>query len=75
MKFGISMGVLAESVEEQANAQGIHIVDADTYDMDIEAMNRLRIRKLIPDSTADIISNKIMKKIAGSAVKLTTAST
>lgn len=63
--FGIHFGALAPPLREQMKEQGVPIDDnaAEHLERDIDAVNRLRVRGLLPDSQAHKVHQKIMRKI------------
>ena len=63
--FGISFGALALPIHRQIREQGLSIMEheADQFQKDVDAINRLRLKSIITDSEARRAHNRLMKQI------------
>ncbi len=65
VEFHFDFGALAPALEEQAAAQGFQFAEApDHLQKDADAIARLQIRGLIPDSTAHKARERLMRNAA-----------
>jgi hypothetical protein len=62
---------LADPLEEQLTQQGLKFKkeDASIFQLDMEALDRLRVRGLLVDSQADKVRQKLHKKIVAHIAK------
>lgn len=60
----IHFGALAPHIADQIEAQGLPaIADAEHYELDRKAINRLRIRSVITDADAHRANGRLFKRI------------
>ena len=67
MKLSIRLGALAPKIKEQLDSEGITDYDEiclDVFQKDADAISRLSIRGLIPESIAVKARVRLMKKLA-----------
>lgn len=76
-QLNLSFGVLSPKIAEQLTAQsvGIESERLGHFQKDADAVSRLHVRGLIPDSTAKTIREKLMKKISFAAYPVPQANT
>ena len=64
IQFGITMGALADPLEEQLNNQGLTLGDnAQRLEEDATAITRCRIRGLITEGESEKARKRLMKYI------------
>lgn len=70
-QINISFGALAPTIAEQLEKQnvGVEPERLEHFQKDADAISRLHVRGLIPDSVAKNIREKLMKKIAFAAYR------
>lgn len=68
-RIELSFGVLSPKIAEQLATQnaGIEPDRLEHFQKDADAISRLHVRGLLPDSTAKNIREKLMKKISFAA--------
>lgn len=63
MTLQIVFGALSESIAKQLSAQGYRLKSSALYQKDADAITRLLIRGLIPESQANDARKRLMKSI------------
>ena len=68
---GIHFGCLADPLEDQLTQQGLRFKkeDVEHFQLDMEALDRLRVMGLIVDSQAEKVRQKLHKKIVAHVAK------
>lgn len=64
--IGFSYGMLCDSLEKQANEQGYTLEDVDLYETAREYINFLVYRKIASNKQADMMFQKLHKKVVRS---------
>lgn len=64
-EFGLHFGAMAESISDQLSAQGFNAEPADLlhWQKDSDAITRLAVRRLLPESQAHNARKRLMKLI------------
>lgn len=68
--IGFSYGMLCDDLEKQANEQGYTLEDADLYETAREYINFLVCRKIATNKQADMMFEKLHKKVIKSLKSL-----
>jgi hypothetical protein len=71
-QFGLHFGALADSVREQLKSQGFKFDknEVSHFEKDVDALNRLRIRGYLNDSSTDKATKKLYNKIQAHVAKV-----
>lgn len=63
MSIKIAFGALCDSIAKQLRTQGYRLKSVAPYQKDADAITRLVIRGLLPDSQANAARKRLMKDI------------
>ncbi len=63
-KISIEFGALVRPISEQLKSQGIEIQGADRFDKLADAITRLYLNNMIPESVCDSARKKLMNEIS-----------
>lgn len=63
--MSLSFGALAPRISEQLEAQGLEFKTTEVVQLqrDLDAVTRLRVRGLLPDSLCEMVHRRIFRKV------------